>query len=822
MKNTIVCVLLVLAAAAIGTLLRVVDLDERVMHTDEAVHAVKFAELLEEGTYTYDKHEYHGPTLNYFSLISTKIFDVESSPEVTDAMLRYVPVVCGVLIILLVLLVTDGLGAGGAVCSALMVAVSGAFVYYSRYYIQEMLLVCFTFGVMVCGWRYVANRKVGWAIATGIFAGLMYATKETCIIAFGSIGVAVLGVALMSWQEGNLDFKNRFNKNHIAAAVVSAAVISILFFSSFFSNPDGIFDSIRAYGTYFDRAGGGTRHINPWYFYLRALVFEKQGGGPVFSEAVFVVLSLVGFVSVLRCKASEKFNPAFVRFIAFYTVMMAAIYSAMPYKTPWCMLGFYHGMLLLAGFGVVVLWSMCKRNVTRVFVAAVLLCGFTFAGWQCCGANYIYSAHWRNPYVYGHTEGNFMDVVERIEAVAAVHPDGEDVYVEVICSEGDYWPLPWYLRQFTKIGWFDKADMNIPVGAIVIASNEDSIQQDVMSKIYELPPPGKRDMYVPLFDNVVVPLRPGVGLVGLVRKDVWDLYEISRKEFSEKKMDDKSEIEYEKFSHETMYTTLEILIAGEDKASAEQAARAAFDLADKLNGKLSRFIENSDVSRINAAKSGESVVVSSETFECLKAALNIHQLTGGLFDITAGSLKDLWAGGKTPSQSQLVNARSRIGMDKLLLDEANFTVTKKADGVMIDLGGIAKGYAVDKIAELLGQWGVERALIHGGSSSVRALKGPSPDRRWLVGVNGQDEHSKDITELELEDISLSSSSLIEGRHIIDPVSLKPVAHRYGGSVLTVDATTGDALATAIIIMSDEQLEKFRSEHPDIKIILQED
>ena len=434
MKKAVVCVFLVLVAAAIGTVLRFADLNERVMHTDEAVHAVKFVQLLDDGTYTYDKHEYHGPTLNYFSLIGAKIFNTGTSSDITDAMLRYVPAVCGVLLILLVLFVIDGLGAAAAVWAALMAAVSGAFVYYSRYYIQEMLLVCFTFGTMVCGWRYIVNRKIGWAIATGVFAGLMYATKETCIIAFGSIGIATLGASLMSWQEGNLDFKNRISRNHIAAAVISATVVSVLFFSSFFSNPDGVFDSVRAYGTYFDRAGGGSKHINPWYFYLRALVFYKQGAGPVFSEAVFVVLSLVGFVSVLRCKASEKFNPAFVRFIAFYTVMMAAIYSAMPYKTPWCMLGFYHGMLLLAGFGVAALWDLCKRNITRAFLAVLLLCGFAFAGWQCYAVNYAYSAHWRNPYVYGHTEENFMDVVSRIEAVAAIHPEGKNVYVEVICS----------------------------------------------------------------------------------------------------------------------------------------------------------------------------------------------------------------------------------------------------------------------------------------------------------------------------------------------------------------------------------------------------
>ena len=306
MKKLALCILLILIAGGVAAFLRFVDLNERVMHTDEAVHAYKFGELLEDGVYIYDKNEYHGPTLNYFSLAIAKFIGVENTSDVSDAMLRWVPGICGVLLVLLIFAVIDGLGCGGAVWSAMLAAISGAFVYYSRYYIQEMLLVCFTFGVMVCGYRYAIGRRVGWAIGVGVFAGLMFATKETCIIAWGSMFVAACGAILMSYKEGRKPLEKMINPRHIAAAVIAGVVVSVLFFSSFFSNWAGVADSVLAYGTYFDRAGGGETHVHPWYFYFRTLLFWREGGGPVFTEASIVVLAVVGFVTLFKRKYCDS------------------------------------------------------------------------------------------------------------------------------------------------------------------------------------------------------------------------------------------------------------------------------------------------------------------------------------------------------------------------------------------------------------------------------------------------------------------------------------------------------------------------------------
>ena len=147
-------------AVAIGALaLRMPDLDRKVMHTDEAVQAVKFGDLLDNGRYVYDPVEYHGPTLYYFTLPVAKWTGVDRFADATEWTIRLVPVAFGVGLVLLLWLVMDGLSAPAAAFAAVLTAVSHAMVFYSRYYIQEMLLVSFTFGVIAFGWRCVRARS---------------------------------------------------------------------------------------------------------------------------------------------------------------------------------------------------------------------------------------------------------------------------------------------------------------------------------------------------------------------------------------------------------------------------------------------------------------------------------------------------------------------------------------------------------------------------------------------------------------------------------------------------------------------------------------
>jgi uncharacterized protein (TIGR03663 family) len=829
-------VLLIVAAAVIALALRLPHLEQRPMHGDEAVHAFKFGELLEKGYYRYDPKEFHGPTLNYFTLIPAWLGRISTYPQLSEFTLRIVPVFFGVLLVLLTLLITDGLGGWAACIAAALTAISAAFVFYNRYYIQETQLVCFTFGAIACGYRYVRSKNVGWALAAGAFLGLCHATKETCIIAFGCIAASLLLTVMFSRRQSR-SARNRakaVRPRHIAAALAAAAAVSALFFSSFFTNLTGVLDSIRCYSVYFDRAAQNPIHIHPWYFYLKTLVYSRYGGGPVWSEALILVLAAVGFVAAMRTKSKGVVDPRLLRFIAFYTLAMTVIYAAIPYKTPWCMLGFLHGMILLAGVGAVTVTRLASNLRGRAIIGLLLAVGTVHLGWQACRGSYTFYADTRNPYVYAHPVNDVFTIAERVEQISQVHPDGRQMQIQVICPGGDYWPLPWYLRTFPNAWWLSDVDDTTPAAPVIIALP--SVDQALMRKLYELPPPGERNLYVPLFDSYTR-LRPQVELRGYVTKDLWDSYQQQRAPLTPPQAEQSqttrppAEISIEaedrdvlsgvsRYSHDAMATTFEIMVAHEDVRYARKATLAAFDLLDKLEQELSRYIENSDISRINNLAANQPLTVGLETFECLQRSARMSAETNGAFDITIGAL---WACRlnddktlRTASPAELNLARQRTGMHLLKLNEAEHTVQVLTQGVKIDLGGIGKGYALDKMADLLRQWGIETALIHSGFSTARALGAPAGIKGWPLTMSNPADLEQTLALIHLDNEGVSGSGLQKGRHIIDPRSGEPVQDKLSAWARAADATTADALSTAFMVMTPAQVERYCSQHPDVK------
>ena len=518
------CCVLILVATIAALVLRLPRLIQRPMHGDEAVHAIKFGELLEHGNYTYDPHEYHGPTLNYLSLIPAWLTSENTLTKVNEFTLRIIPVVCGVLLILLVFLIADGIGANAAIFATILTAISPAMVFYSRYYIQEMLLVCFTFGAIVSGYRYTRSRNIAWAISCGIFLGLMHATKETSIITFGAMLLAL--AAVMIFRQNKKTAANNLKKikvSHIFAGLGAAVIVLIFFFSSFFTNPHGILDSVLTYKTYFSRADNNIIHIHPWYYYLRMLIFYKYGSGPIWMEAFIVILAMFGFIAALIKKWITFEDVSLLRFIAFYTLILTVIYSIIPYKTPWCMLSFLHGMILLAGFGAAVMIKLSPKVLPRAIVSLVLLGAAVHLSWLSYLNNYKYYADSRNPYVYAQPTTEIYDLLNKVEFYSKADPQGKNMYIEVICPNHDYWPLPWYLRSFTQVAYRTSVAFDAPSAPLIIASP--SVESDLRKKIYDTSIPFEdRQMYLYLIDKdpYYIWLRPQVELKGYVRKDLWD------------------------------------------------------------------------------------------------------------------------------------------------------------------------------------------------------------------------------------------------------------------------------------------------------------
>jgi len=283
----------------------------------------------------------------------------------------------------------------------------------------------------------------------------------------------------------------------------------------------------------------------------------------------------------------------------------------------------------------------------------------------------------------------------------------------------------------------------------------------------------------------------------------------------------------QRFSHEAMATTFEVIILHEDARYAEQAGRAAFDELDRLEAELSRFIENSDISRINNLAPKGSLRVGLDAFECLQISTRIYDETNGAFDITIGSLLDCWLNEdkktRTPLQQQLNLARQRTGIHFLELDEAEHTVQVLSGPVQIDLGGIGKGYAVDRMAELLRDWSIDTAVIHGGYSSVLALDAPSGTKGWPLTLSNPVNRKQTLAGLHLQGRALSGSGLQQGRHIIDPRTARPVEGKRAAWACAPDAATADALSTTFMVMTPDEVKKYCSNHPDtLAMIVLED
>ena len=494
------------------------------MHTDEAVHAIKFGrDLLEARSYEYDPHEYHGPTLNYFTLIPAVLSGARTRTEVTETAVRIVPVVFSVILIALTVFLVRGLGPA-TVPAALLAAVSPALFFYSRYYIQETLLVCFTFGAMVGGYQYARTRGLRWALATGVFVGLMHATKETCIIALGAMGLACTLVLLAGIGRGRSlrTALQGVRPGHLVFGAVVAIVVSASFCSSFGRNPRGVLDSYLTYATYFGRgAGHDTTHVHPWYYYLQMLLFAKYQGGPLWTEGWIVLLALVGVAVAVRGKPLGRIDPTLVWFLTLYTTLMVVVYSVIPYKTPWCLLGFLHGLILLAGVGVVALLTWLRQPAARAVLVILLTAATAHLAWQAYRGSFVYQADSRNPYVYAHPTEDIFTVVEKITDYAGIDGVGESVPIDVVCSGADYWPLPWYLRGYA-VNW--TTEIPAQVGPLVVISAE--LENALSHRLYVDTPREQIRMYMYLFDDpYYVWFRPQVKLVGFVRKDLSDHYQ---------------------------------------------------------------------------------------------------------------------------------------------------------------------------------------------------------------------------------------------------------------------------------------------------------
>jgi uncharacterized protein (TIGR03663 family) len=585
----------ILAVAAGALAFRLPRLDQRPMHCDEANQAQKTADLWQTGEYSYNPDAHHGPSLYWLTLPSLWLGSAWAFADTTEATFRIVPVVFGAGTILLLLLLSDGLGRGATVAAGTLLAVSPGMVFFSRYYVQEMLLVFFTLAAIGCGWRHFRTRCVGWAAAAGASLGMMYVTKETWILSVAAMAAGLgLTAAWTRWRDGEWPAVLPYLRpGAVLAAVAAAAVVIVVFYSSFGTNWRGLLDSLLALGNWARRGSEGDIHAHPWYYYLQILVADRPTKWFFGTEGLIAWLSLVGCgvalwrfspyrwekaiqhtlsrslwegltqekppteaAADLTSGTSDLRTPtesageraptpsplALHRFLAYYTIVLVVLYSAIPYKTPWCLLNFLLGMALLAGIGARAMISAGRMNCAeheaprgirgalhspwvvlplRAVVFILLVSGAVYFGWESYMLNFNprLTADPRNPYVYAHTATDVLRLAERMERLAAISPDGHDMLIHVVTPMDCWYPLPWYFRRFNPdhVGyWFtadawrkDLAGSPPPSVIVVTAATQDGVDAGLPAEYNQ---------------QMLVRFRPEVFASVYVREDLWEAF----------------------------------------------------------------------------------------------------------------------------------------------------------------------------------------------------------------------------------------------------------------------------------------------------------
>lgn len=271
-----------------------------------------------------------------------------------------------------------------------------------------------------------------------------------------------------------------------------------------------------------------------------------------------------------------------------------------------------------------------------------------------------------------------------------------------------------------------------------------------------------------------------------------------------------------------MATRFEIVLHGRNPVALRAAGEEALDEIERIEALLSLYRDTSEIAHVNARAAREPVRVSLPVFRLLEQARRLSEETGGAFDITIAPLVRCWGfmggTGQMPAPEAVAAAREKVGWNLVQLDPANVTVRFAREGVMLDLGAIGKGYAIERAAEILRDDGVTSAILHGGTSTVHAIGFPPDAGTWKVAIERPLDDSATppalLATVSLKDESLSVSA-VWGRsfqsgnktygHVIDPRSGQPVEAALLAAVVLPSATETDALSTALLTLGSAGL-----------------
>lgn len=296
---------------------------------------------------------------------------------------------------------------------------------------------------------------------------------------------------------------------------------------------------------------------------------------------------------------------------------------------------------------------------------------------------------------------------------------------------------------------------------------------------------------------------------------------------------DEGDLSLVHFSRRAMACTFELLIPF-GIPEALPAAEAALDEVDRLETQLSVFRDDSEVSELNRRAASEAVRVEPRLYELLKTAVRISAEMDGAYDITTGALIKAWGffkrAARLPTIEERRAALAQVGSSHFEFDDAEQTIRYLRPGLEINLGSIGKGYALDRVGELLRKdRKIPAALLHGGNSSVYAMgTDPRHTRGWAVGVNHPWDAARRLAVVRLRDRSLATSGATyqhlehNGRrlgHLLDPRTGWPAEGMASATVIAPTAAEADALSTAFFVAGVDKARSYCARHAEIGAVL---
>jgi uncharacterized protein (TIGR03663 family) len=498
-----------------GAFLRLYKLGLVPLHHDEGVNGFFLTNLYRDRIYHYDPENYHGPTLYYFALVASYIFGL------TTLAIRTTTALFGVGTIWLILTLRQRIGRAGAVAAASFIAFSPGAIYFSRYFIHETLFVFFTLGIIVYWFKYKADPWPGYLMVVAIMAGLLFATKETAVINVMALAAAGISsgfyLSIRRWitkrrtrvDQAGLPIDSTaaqenpptdrleppsnkeidsplggLKKHWLRVLVWGAAValflfVMVLMYSSMFTYAHGVKDALRALS--FWTQTGKTGHVHRWNAYI-VWMWEE--------ETPLLVLGGIGVLVSLWLA-----NSRFAVFISLFSVALLAGYSIVPYKTPWLALSVIVPLAIAAGCAIDAFYERSKRWEKSLCIALIIVpAGFLLR--QAIELNFYHYDDDNYAYVYAHTRREVFGLIDQLAEIARRSGKGQNLTITVTTSE--YWPLPWYLRNYKNVGFYgqlvNRGDM-----VVIGSSDQDAQLQQLLGNTY--------------IQIGTYTLRPGVDLV---------------------------------------------------------------------------------------------------------------------------------------------------------------------------------------------------------------------------------------------------------------------------------------------------------------------